>query len=116
LRAPDGITWAPVGGGLALPHLRSHVALGRDAGIVALVLMRTGESVAATEPPDGVPVTRLVFFIAPSPRVHLELLAQLSSALTRGGLRRLVIEGATDAEIYAAVVAADATSAGKAGA
>src|ERR1019366_3997068 len=28
LHASGGITWAPVGGGLALPHLRSHVALG----------------------------------------------------------------------------------------
>ena len=32
VHAADGITWAAVGGGLALPHLRSHVALGRDAG------------------------------------------------------------------------------------
>src|SRR5436305_7919733 len=40
---------------------------------------------------DALPisVTRLFFFVAPSPRAHLELLARLSAALSRGGLRRL---------------------------
>ena len=106
LHAPGGITWAPVGGGLALPHLRAPVTLGRDAGIVALVFLR--DALPLPEPPpDGTPVTRLLFFIAPSPRAHLELLAQLSTALTRGGLRNLVVAGAPDAEIFAAVAASD---------
>jgi len=107
VNAVDGITWAPVGGGLALPHLRSHVALGRDAGILALVFLRDALPVEIESPPDGVPITRLFFFIAPSPRAHLELLAQLSMTLTRGGLKNLVLSGATDAEIFAAVAAAE---------
>lgn len=106
--APGGLTWAAVGGGLALPHLRSHVALGRDAGILALLLLRDAAPLDGEAPPDGVPVTRLLFFVAPSPRAHLELLAQLSAALTRGPLRNLVLAGASDAEIFAAVVAAEA--------
>jgi PTS system nitrogen regulatory IIA component len=106
MRTPGGMTWAPVGGALALPHLRSPVALGRDAGTFALLLLR-GALPLAEPPADGTPVTRLLFFVAPSPRAHLEMLAQLSSALTRGDLRRLVIEGATDAEIFAAVAAAE---------
>ena len=111
VHAAGGITWAPVGGGLALPHLRSHVALGRDAGIVALVFLRDALPAAVESPPDGVPITRLFFFIAPSPRAHLELLAQLSTTLTRGGLKHLVLAGATDAEIFAAVAAAEKESA-----
>jgi nitrogen PTS system EIIA component len=107
IHAADGITWAPVGGGLALPHLRSHVALGRDAGVVALVFLRDPLPAEIESPPDGVPITKLVFFIAPSPRAHLELLAQLSTTLTRGGLKNLVLAGATDAEIFAAVAAAE---------
>ena len=99
LRAPGGITWAPVGEGLALPHLRSHVTLGRDAGLLAIVLLREALPLAE-EPADGVPVTRLLFFIAPSPRAHLELLSQLSAALTRGPLRELVLKGAPDADIF----------------
>lgn len=100
VREPDGVIWAPVGHGIALPHLRSPVALGRDAGILALLFLR--EPLAVGEPPpDGEPVTRLLFFVAPSPRAHLEFLAQLSAALTRGRLRRLLAEGAPDDEIFA---------------
>ena len=112
LHAAGGITWAPVGGGLALPHLRSHVTLGRDSGLLAIVLLRDALTLAEA-PPDGVPVTRLLFFIAPSPRAHLEMLAQLSSALTRGPLRGLLHEGAADAEIFAALAAAESPAAGK---
>jgi PTS system nitrogen regulatory IIA component len=107
LRLPGGISWAAVGGGLALPHLRTPVALGRDAGTVAVLLLR--EPLSLTEPaPDATPVTRLLFFVAPSPRAHLELLAQLSGALLRGGLRQPVIEGAADEAIFAAAAASGA--------
>ena len=68
LRLPDGVSWAAVGGGLALPHLRTPVALGRDAGIFAILLLR--DALKLNEPsPDDVPITRLLFFVAPSPRV-----------------------------------------------
>jgi PTS system nitrogen regulatory IIA component len=101
LRAPNGISWAAVGGGLALPHLRTPVALGRDAGVLTILLLR--DPLALPEPaPDEQPVTRLFFFVAPSPRAHLELLAQLSAALSVGGLRRLIEQG-SDGEIFAAV-------------
>lgn len=107
LRLPDGISWAAVGGGLALPHLRTHVALGRDAGIFAILILR--DALTLNEPvPDDVPITRLLFFVAPSPRVHLELLSRLSAALLRGGLQAPVVGAATDQEIFAALVAAEA--------
>jgi PTS system nitrogen regulatory IIA component len=106
LHAPGGITWAPVGGGLALPHLRASMALGRDSGILALLLLRDPLPLEEA-PPDGVPVTRLWFFIAPSPRAHLELLAQLSTSLTRGGLRQLALEAMPDAAVFTAVAAAE---------
>lgn len=102
LLAPGGITWAPVGGGLALPHLRSHVALGRDSGLLAILLLRDALTVSEAAP-DGVPVTRLLFFIAPSPRAHLEILAQLSAVLSRGPLRGLLLEGASDEQIAGAL-------------
>lgn len=114
LHAPAGITWAPVGRGLALPHLRSHVALGRDAGLVAILFLREPLQVSETSA-DEIPVTRLIFFIAPSPRAHLELLAQLSSALTRGPMRDLLNEGAGDEKIFAALGTAEsAATAGEA--
>jgi len=106
LRAPGGVTFAPVGGGFALPHPSTRVALGRDSGTVAVILLR--EALPLTEPcPDGVPVTRLIFFIAPSPRAHLDLLARLSRILVRGPVRELLERGAADDEILRAVTAAD---------
>lgn len=104
LRNPQSITWAPIGGGIALPHLRAPVALGPESGTLALLLLR--EPMPLTEPvPDEVPVTRLIFFVAPSPRAHLELLGQLSRVLAQGDLHRLLMEGAPDDALRAALAA-----------
>jgi len=109
LRAPGGVVIAPVGGGFALPHPSNRIALGRDSGTVALLLLR--EPLALPEPPpDDVPVTRLFFFIAPSPRAHLDLLGRLSRLLGRGVLRELVLQGAPDEEIFKAIEAAEAAA------
>jgi PTS system nitrogen regulatory IIA component len=111
LRAKGGVTWAPVGGGFALPHPAVRVALGRDAGTIALVLLRDALPLEEA-PPDGEPVRRLIFFIAPSPRAHLDLLGRLSRLLTRGPLRELLVRGAGDDEILNAIAAADAAASG----
>ncbi len=109
LRAPGGVVIAPVGGGFALPHPANRIALGRDSGTVALLLLR--EPLPLPEPPpDDVPVTRLFFFIAPSPRAHLDLLGRLSRLLGRGGLRALVEQGAPDGAIFTAIAAAEAAA------
>jgi nitrogen PTS system EIIA component len=109
LRATGGITWAAIGGGFALPHSSARVTLGRDSGTVALLLLR--EALAQAGPtPDDVPVTRMFFFIAPSPRAHLDLIGRLTRALAKGTLREVVVKGASDAEILAAAAAADAAT------
>jgi len=105
LKQKGGVTLAPVGGGFALPHPSARIALGRDSGTLALVLLR--EALPDAAPPDGVPVTRLFFFIAPSPRAHLDLLGRLSRALTHGPLREQVVKGASDVEIFLAAAASD---------
>ena len=110
LRLAEGISWAAVGGGLALPHLRTPVALGRDAGTFAILMLR--DALKLSEPaPDDVPITRLLFFVAPSPRAHLELLSLLSGALLRGGFQKPVVDAATDEEIFTALVAAESSAA-----
>jgi PTS system nitrogen regulatory IIA component len=113
LTAPDGISWAAVGQGLALPHLRAPVALGRDSGVLALLIL---SDAVGQSGPDSVPITRLLFFVAPSPRAHLELLGQLSSALRAGPLRQLILEAAPDDRIFAALAKADSTEHRSAGA
>ncbi|MFT3780785.1 MAG: PTS sugar transporter subunit IIA [Nibricoccus sp.] len=111
LQAAGGITTAPIGGGIALPHMSARVTLGRDSGTLALVFL-SGELVLPEPPPDGVPVTRLFFFIAPSPRAHLDLLGRISRALSRSTLRELVLAGASDDEIFKAVAVSDAVAPG----
>lgn len=107
LRAPGGITWAAIGDGFALPHSSARIALGRDSGTLALLLLRDALTISSPTT-DGVPITRLFFFIAPSPRAHLDLLGRLSRLMARGPLRELVKKGATDDEVFAAIAAADA--------
>jgi PTS system nitrogen regulatory IIA component len=109
IRARDGVTLAPVGGGYALPHLSTRVALGRDSGAVALVLLR--DALMPAEPRvDQIPVTRLLFFLAPSPRAHLDLLGRLSRLLLRKTFRELAARGAQDEEIFGAVRSFDAST------
>lgn len=107
IRAKGGLTMAPIGGGFALPHPSARITLGRDSGVVALLLLRDDlvmdEAVA-----DDVPVRKLFFFIAPSPRSHLDLLARLSRSLVRGPLRELVEKGVGDEALFQAVEALDA--------
>jgi PTS system nitrogen regulatory IIA component len=109
LHSANGINWAPVGGGVALPHFRSRVALGRDAGVIALLLLN-GPLVFQEPPPDGMPVVRLFFFVPPSPRAHLDTLALLSRAISRGSLRSLLEGGASDQVIFEAFHAVEAKS------
>lgn len=112
MRAEGGVTLVPVGWGFALSHPSARITLGRDSGMVALIFVRDALPLEATAP-DAVPVTRIAFFIAPSPRAHLDLLGQLSRSLTRGPLRELVIKGATDEEIFRAADAVEAESANR---
>jgi len=107
LRTKGGINWAPVGGGFALPHFSTRVTLGRDAGMIALLLLRDALPLAEPLPPDGVGVTRLLFFIPPSPRAHLDTLARLSRAIKQGPLRGLVEQGAPDEKLFQAWALAD---------
>lgn len=102
LRAPGGITWAPVGKGIALPHLRNRVALGRESGLIAVILLK--EPLILEEPPtDGVPITRLLFFTAPTPRAHLQMLGELSRALSGGRLGKALETGAPDEALFQSV-------------
>lgn len=108
-RATGGVTMAPIGGGYALPHPTTRVALGRESGIMAMILL------ADALPPqelrvDEVPVTRLLFFVAPSPRAHLDMVGRLSRMLSATALREALDAGAEDEAIYAIFSHADRTA------
>ena len=106
IRAAGGVTLAPVGGGFALPHFSTRVALGRESGTVALVLLR--DAWPPADPlPDDTPVTNLFFFLAPSPRAHLDVLGRICRLITHGLVRELIRQRAPDDEILRAVAAAE---------
>jgi PTS system nitrogen regulatory IIA component len=114
LAAKNGLSFAPIGGGFAMPHLSTRISLGRDSGTIALLLLK--DALTVTDPmPDDVPITRLFFFMAPSPRAHLDLLGRLCRLLARGPLRELIGRGAPDEEIFRAIAAADQLASGGAG-
>ena len=109
-----GVTIAPVGMGFALPHPSARIALGRDAGTVALILLR--DPLVFEEPAvDDTPVTRLFFFIAPSPRAHLDLLGRLGRLLARATWRDQVANLPSDAEILRITGVEESALAGRAG-
>lgn len=110
LGAHGGVTIAPVGGGFALPHPSARIALGRDSGTVALICLR--DPLRLESAVDDVPVTRLFFFVAPSPRAHLDILGRLGRMLRRGPVRDLVLANAPDEAILKAVADADASATG----
>jgi PTS system nitrogen regulatory IIA component len=107
LRSPKGVTLAPIGGGFAMPHLSMHVSLGRDSGAIALLILKEGMASPSEPLPDAIPITRLLFFIAPSPRAHLDVLGRLCRQLARGRLRELIVQEAPDEEIFREVAADD---------
>ena len=109
LRAAGGVTYAPVGGGFALPHPATRITLGRESGTLALIVVTAGLSLSEPRV-DEVPVTRLLFFIAPSPRAHLDMVGRLSRLILSGELRKGLECGASDAEIFQVVEAADAAA------
>ncbi len=82
LGTPNGVTMAPVGNGFALPHPSMRVSLGEHSALVALILLAAPH--AAIETPDGIPVTRLLFFISPTPRVHVTMLGLLARSIAAG--------------------------------
>jgi PTS system nitrogen regulatory IIA component len=103
--SPGGLVWAPVGHGFALPHLSARVALGPTAGVVALVLLC--EPLPLDEAtPDGEPVRRLFFFMAPTPRGHLDLLAQLARLVRHEPFHQALDQGADDETIFRAATTA----------
>lgn len=106
LRAPGGVTLAPVGAGFAMPHPATRITLGRDSGAVALIFLRDTAPAGAAAV-DDVPVQVLFFFVAPSPRAHLDVLGRLGRLLSGGVDRHVLRPDVADEDILRAVAAFD---------
>ncbi len=102
ISSPDGLTAAPTGQGFALPHPASGVFLGKACALVALIQLNAPWGWA--EPPDGIPVTRLLFFISPTPRQHVNMLGLLARGISSGFLEQALSEGRDDDALIQALV------------
>jgi PTS system nitrogen regulatory IIA component len=113
MASPGGITAAPVGGGFALPHPAMRVALGETNALTALIQLNVPWS--GVQAPDKIPVTRLFFFLSPTPRLHVNMLGLLARAIASGRLAQAMDQGADD-ETMLKIFAECATQGGQAGA
>lgn len=111
IQAPKGLTIAPVGNGFALPHPSTRIFLGEPRALVALIGL--AEPWLEAKVPDNIPVTRLLFFIASSPRRHVQMLSLLAQAITVGNLGRGLDIGLDDQSLIRALIADSQMSAPK---
>ncbi len=96
--------WAPLGEGLAMPHLRLPPGCGNDTGLFALLLL--GNPMPLPVPtPEDLPVSQLLFFVSPSAKNHIQIVSQISSHLIYGPFKKLLTTGAADKEILSALAA-----------
>lgn len=85
--SPNGVVLAPVGSGYALPHPGMRVALGDQSALAALVFLAS--PLPETKTPDNVPISRLIFFISPTPRLHVNMLGLLARRIASKAMDRL---------------------------
>lgn len=102
IRSSEGLTIAPVGGGFALPHPCSGAFLGEACALVALIELNA--PLPGTDAPDTAPITRLLFFLSPSPRQHVNMLGLLARSVASGELARAMDAGLDDEALTRALV------------
>ena len=103
MTSSNGLTAAPIGRGFALPHPASGIFLGKACALVALIKLNAPWALAS--PPDGIPVTRLLFFISPTPRQHVNMLGLLARCISSGLLEQALDKGGDDEALVRALVA-----------
>jgi PTS system nitrogen regulatory IIA component len=89
LLARDSEAVAPVGEGIAIPHVRNPIALSTDEPSLALFFLRQPVDFGA---PDRQPLFALFFLVSPTTRVHLQMLSKIAWLL-RDAAFRAVIRG-----------------------
>jgi PTS system nitrogen regulatory IIA component len=96
LLARDATAVVPVGGGIAIPHVRNPIALSTDEPSLTLCFLRQAVDFAA---PDGKPVFALFFLVSPTTRVHLQMLAKISYLLRDPSFREAILGRAPAARL-----------------
>ncbi len=92
LVAREGLGSTGIGEGIAIPHARAPVVLHGAAASIALWYLEQPVDFGA---PDQIHVDTVFFMMTPTPRVHLQLLSRLASALHDEQFRAAVKERAS---------------------
>ncbi len=89
-----------VGRGIAVPHVRYPVVLPVEKPVATLAYLAQP---LVAQGPDGVPIDTLFVLVSPTPKVHMQLLAQLTTALQDNAFCELVKRPCATAELIAAL-------------
>jgi nitrogen PTS system EIIA component len=100
-----------IGGGIALPHPRQPLLVGRGEPRAALALLAAPVDFGA---PDGQPVRALLLLLTATVRAHLALLRAAALAFSDAALRARILAGAPDAELLSRLAEVE-SAAGAAG-
>lgn len=95
LLARDALGVTPIGGGIAIPHVRTPIILAENA-VLALVFVTSPLDLQA---PDGIAVDTLFLLICPTVHVHLAMLAKLAYGLRDAAFHEAVRRRAPAEEI-----------------
>lgn len=91
LVAREGHGSTGIGDGIAIPHARAPIVLNGAVASLALWYLEKPVDFGA---PDRIPADTVFFLVTPTPRVHLQLLSRLASALHDKQFRAAVKERA----------------------
>jgi len=109
LAAREGLGSTGIGEGIAIPHARAPIVLSGTVASIALWYLEQPVDFGA---PDRIPVDTVFFMVTPTPRVHLQLLSRLASALHDPQFRAAVKERAPLERVLAQAQRIEAASAG----
>lgn len=90
-----------VGGGIALPHLRSPVVLNVDEPLVSLCFLKNAVDFKAS---DRKPVSILFMLMSPSTKMHLLILSRLSFCLQDAGFQKYLHMKASKEQMVAEAI------------
>ena len=96
LLAREAIVSTAIGDGIAIPHVRNPVVLHVGRPLLTLCFLENAIEYGAL---DGKPVNTLFSIISPTTRAHLHLMAKLSFVLRDQGVRRVIRNQRSRAEI-----------------
>ncbi|HNQ89113.1 MAG TPA: PTS sugar transporter subunit IIA [Verrucomicrobiota bacterium] len=100
LLAREQLASTGIGGGIAIPHVRSPIVLHVPKPTITLCFLETAVDFGAL---DGKPVRALFTLVSPTVRAHLNLLSRLAFALRDARFRALVDQEATREAILSEV-------------